>query len=254
MRDTKVFANADKFNIDAVMFDLDGTIIDSVPVYYQILAQAFAALGLPPASNETIAEAIKDGDFNWDLVLPPTTTARKQALIRSARQLIDRISTPMLQNDIALFPGAADALLQIHANGMKLGLVTSTPQKNMALKLAPLKKAGIEHLFEAVITGDDVCNKKPAAEPLVMGHQRLGVPAHRCAYVGDMRLDIRAGKAAGMWTIGVLTGFDRYDTLLSETPDAIVASIACLGHAIFGVFFPPPKTDPKAAGQTLLFS
>jgi len=56
--------------------------------------------------------------------------------------------------------------------------------------------------------------------------QKLGIPADRCVYVGDTRVDIRAGKAAGMKTIGVLTGFDVYDTLQNETPDAIIDSIA----------------------------
>jgi len=217
--------------VDALMFDLDGTIIDSVPIYYQIIALAFASLGLPPVPNPTLVEAIKDGDFNWDLVLPPSARHVKEQRIHQVRALIEEIGVPMLRDQVELVAGTAETLANLANSGIKLGLVTSTPASSMALKSGPLVRAGIDRLFEVVITADDVRRKKPDAEPLMLGSQKLGVPANRCAYVGDMRMDIKAGKAAGMKTIGVLTGFDHYAALLEEKPDAIVESIARLEEA-----------------------
>jgi len=227
-----------KLNVDAVIFDLDGTLIDSAPVYYRILEIALARLDVPPVSHATLAEAMKDGGLNWDLLLPQSTKYSPDELKRRALRVIDEISGPMLREELALVSGAAEMLQQIDAKGMKLGLVTSTPKKNMVLKLAPLRKAGFDNLFKAVITSDDIRNKKPHAEPLVLCGRKLGVPADRCVYVGDTRVDIRAGKAAGMKTIGVLTGFDVYDTLQNERPDAVIDSIAHLLEAIVQLSVP----------------
>jgi len=224
------------------MFDLDGTLIDSVPLYHTIINRAFAALDLPPVPPATLAEALKDGDFHWDMVLPPSVLPRREKVIGRARVIIDEIGLPLMREQMALVPGTAETLQRLYNSGIRLGLVTSTPGKTMALKLAPLKRAGVDGLFEAVITADDVARKKPDAEPLIACGQRLGVAADRCAYVGDMRLDIRAGKSANMKTIGVLTGFDSYQALLGEKPDAIIESIARLEDASPAFSFPARST------------
>jgi phosphoglycolate phosphatase-like HAD superfamily hydrolase len=98
--------------------------------------------------------------------------------------------------------------------------------------MIPFRDAGLEKQLEVIVTADDVRHKKPAAEPLVQCSEKLGVSAEKCVYVGDTRVDIRAGKAAGMGTVGVLTGFDDYDTLKNETPDAIIGSIAQLSETL----------------------
>ena len=102
----------------------------------------------------------------------------------------------------------------------------------MTSKLKPLIKSGIRHLIKEIITADDTTRTKPAADPLIECHQRLGITAEKSVYVGDMRLDIKAGKAAGTKTIGVLTGFDDFESLKTEKPDAIITSISELPDVI----------------------
>lgn len=93
------------------------------------------------------------------------------------------------------------------------------------MKMEPLKSAGVDKLFEVIITSDDIEKRKPAPDPLLACAQRLRVQSSKCVYVGDTRIDMKAGKAAGMKTVGVLTGFDNYDMLANEDPDAIINSI-----------------------------
>jgi phosphoglycolate phosphatase-like HAD superfamily hydrolase len=95
----------------------------------------------------------------------------------------------------------------------------------MSFKRQILKNAGIQQLIEVVITADDVQHKKPAGEPLIECSKRLGIAPDKSVYVGDSRIDIKAGKAAGMKTIGVLTGFDNHEALGREAPDAIIQSV-----------------------------
>ena len=99
-------------------------------------------------------------------------------------------------------------------------------------KLHPLKRAGIEDLFEVIITTDDIQNRKPAAEPLIECGKRLGVNRDKIVYVGDTRIDMRAGHAAGMKTVGVLTGNDPYHDLITENPEAVIQNVGELGNVI----------------------
>jgi phosphoglycolate phosphatase len=218
--------------VDAVIFDLDGTLIDSTPIYYELIDVTFARLGIPPVSKIVLLEAMKDGEFEWDLVLPDGMKSRKEEVIKNARTIIDDIAPSMFSKQVKLIPGTAEVLKKISAAGMRLALATSTVRDYLAVKLAPLKAAGIENLLEVIITADDVQNKKPHAEPLVKCSKRLGLDAVQCAYVGDTRVDIRAGNAAGMQTVGVLTGFDGYDALKKEKPKVIINSIADLQGAL----------------------
>lgn len=221
-----------KLTVDAVMFDLDGTLIDSVPIYYEIIDIVFAKIGMPAVSRATLQEAMDDGEFDWACVLPENMKSRKVELTAKARGIIDKIAPPMFHDQVKLIPGTDEIFKEIADTGIKIGLVTSTPAQMIAVKMIPLSKAGLEKQLEAIVTADDVRHKKPSAEPLIRCSQKLGVPPKKCVYVGDTRVDIRAGKAAGMKTVGVLTGFDDYAALNRETPDAIIGSIAQLSEIL----------------------
>ncbi len=214
------------------MFDLDGTLIDSVPIYNKIIDIVFAELGLPVVPRETLLAAMDDGDFDWAHVLPANLKCRKVELTEKANGIIDEIAPAMFHNQVKLIPGTDVIFREIALMGLKIGLVTSTPARRMADKMIPLRSADLEKQLEVIVTADDVRHKKPAAEPLIQCSQKLGVRAEKCVYVGDTRVDIRAGKAAGMGTVAVLTGFDDYDTLKNETPDAIIRSIAQLSETL----------------------
>ncbi len=221
-----------KLNVDAVVFDLDGTLVDTVPIYYEIIDIVFEELGVPAVSRATLQEAMDNGDFDWDYVLPENMKNRKQELRQKARKIVDAIAPPLFQGKVKLIPGTDVIIREIASMGAKIGLVTSTPAQNMAAKMIPVSKAGLEHLLEVIVTADDVRNKKPSPEPLVQCCEKLGAPLEKCVYVGDTRVDIRAGKAAGMKTVGVLTGFDDFDALKNESPDAIINSIAQLSELL----------------------
>ena len=214
------------------MFDLDGTLIDSVPIYYEIIDIVFVELGVPAVSRKRLLKAMDNGDFDWNCVLPESMKNDIDELSQKARHIIDEIGPPMFRQQVRLISGAEAAFQEIAAAGIKTGLVTSTPAQQMAVKMVPLIKAGLDGQLEAIVTTDDVRHKKPAAEPLVLGSKILAIPPENCVYVGDTRVDIRAGKAAGMGTVGVLTGFDDCETLKNESPDAIIASIAQLSEAL----------------------
>ena len=214
--------------LEGLIFDLDGTLIDSVGTYYIMMESAFEWLHWPRVSREVMRKAIKDGGFDWDLVLPSGTGATTEDLIASARDVIREMYPRVFEDDVDLVPGAEHLLRKLHVRNVKLALVTSTLGRFIEFKLIPLKKHGLRDLFQTVITLDDVKNRKPSGDPLLECARRLGESPEKCAYVGDATVDIVAGKAAGMRTIAVLTGVDDYEAIKAEGPDMILDSVSQL--------------------------
>lgn len=214
--------------MEGLIFDLDGTLIDSVGTYYIMMESVFERLHWPRVSREVMRKAIKDGGFDWDLVLPTGAGRTTEELIASAREVITEMYPRVFEDDVDLVPGAEHLLKKLHDRSVKLGLVTSTLGRFIEFKLIPLKKCGLRDLFQSVITLDDVKNRKPSGDPLVECAKRLGEHPEKCAYVGDATVDIVAGKAAGMKTIAVLTGVDDYEALKAEDPDMILESVSQL--------------------------
>ena len=157
---------------------------------------------------------------------------KKDEIIGQASEIINEIAPQIFQDGLELIQGADNILQSIASGSSKIGMVTSTQRKYLKTKMQPLKIAGVEELFEVIITSDDAPNRKPDPEPLIECARRLDVNPNKCVYVGDTRTDIKAGKAAGMKTVGVLTGFDDYDMLAKEGPDAIIDSIRNLLEVI----------------------
>jgi len=225
-------SDRNKLFVDAVIFDMDGTLIDSIDIYFEIVEIALKRLELPQVSRKKILDAAETGDFNWDLILPDEVKNTKDEIIAAAWEIINEIAPQMFAENIELIRGADTILQNISASIPKIGLVTSTQQQYLKNKMQPLKSAGVDKLFEVIITSDDVANRKPDPDPLLECARRLNVNPGKCVYVGDTRTDMQAGKAAGMRTVGVLTGFDDYESLNKETPDAIIDSVRNLTEVI----------------------
>ena len=218
--------------VDAVVFDLDGTLIDTLDIYFRILNIALERLGFQPVAKEIVVDAAREGEFEWSRVLPGGLGSKMDDTVAQVREIIEGLYKKALHEEAELIPGASEILKKISAMGLKMALVTSTPWEYLQIKLKPLRKAGVADLFDVVITSDDVLRKKPAPEPLITCGKRLGVPMERAVYVGDSRVDIRAGKAAGMQTAGVLTGMEDRESLGREDPDVIIDNVTGLRSLI----------------------
>lgn len=229
MRDTT--SEALKLRVDAVIFDLDGTLIDSLSAYFRTLDEIFKRLDLPPVSREVIIDVMRDTDGDWGDLFPDAD--KKDELSRESLAIFEEIYPSMFKESIKMIPGIDGMLNRISTGGMKIGIVTSTHKRYLESKLFPLKQAGITQLFESVITIEDTPRCKPEPDPLNECMKSLGLsPSSQSVYVGDSFEDIMAGKAAGMKTVGVLTGLDDYETLKNEDPDVIIDSVVDLSDVI----------------------
>ena len=217
-----------KLCVDAVLFDLDGTLIDSIESYYCIVEIALEKMGFPKVPRQTILKAAKNDEFNWDIILPDVPGRSKQETAMKAWEMVEKIYPDVFLKNVMPFPDTGNVLRMLHARNIRLGIVTSTPQKNIKDKMKILNQERIIDLIDVVISDGDVQRKKPFPDPLILCMDRMGFKSDQCVYVGDMGIDIIAGRAAGMKTIGVLTGFEMRQDLAKKNPDAIIDSISDL--------------------------
>jgi pyrophosphatase PpaX len=112
-----------------------------------------------------------------------------------------------------------DVIVRLHQDGVRLGVVTAKRRDTAELAFTKLQ---VGHLFDVLVGGDETERHKPDPDPLLLAARRLGVDPIDCAYVGDSPFDIRAAKAAHMYSVAVTWGriHDR-EKLEAEEPSAI---------------------------------
>jgi HAD superfamily hydrolase (TIGR01509 family) len=181
----------------AVLFDMDGTLLDSEPLWDDALRDVAIELGgeLRPevraqmvGTNEEATAAI----LLTSLDLPLTMVAAVRDDIRI--RMRDRFNRP-----VDWRPGARELVTEVRAAGLPTALVTSTPRE---LAAPLLKQLGPEN-FDITIFGDEVANKKPHPEPYLIAAERLGIDIRASVAIEDSPTGVRSALAAGAVTVGV---------------------------------------------------
>ncbi|WP_297196771.1 phosphoglycolate phosphatase [uncultured Pluralibacter sp.] len=220
-----------------VAFDLDGTLVDSAPGLTAAVDSALYALELPTAGEDRVVTWIGNGAdvlmqraLSWSLQerasqraasgKPAVDTADipQEEQQRMLRRLFDKYYAEFAEEGSYLFPAVADTLAALHDKGIPLGVVTNKPTPFVAPILAAL---GIDHYFSVVIGGDDVQNKKPHPEPLLLMAERLSVAPDALLFVGDSRNDIQAAAAAGCRSVGLTYGYNYGEAIADSNPDVV---------------------------------
>jgi pyrophosphatase PpaX len=198
-----------------VLFDLDGTVIDSGAIILASMRHAAKeVLGAEPP-DELLMAAV--GGPGLEAQMHALAPDRVEELVT-----VYRAHNEPLHDELACCAGIEDVLVRLKDEGRRLGLVTAKRRATVELAFDALP---LRHFFETVVGGDETKRHKPDPEPLLLAAERMGVSPQDCAYVGDSPFDIRAAKAAEMFAVAVTWGgiHDRAK-LEPEAPDAIVDS------------------------------
>jgi len=205
----------------AVLFDWDGTLVNSAEGSYHCYARLFGSFGMP--FDRSSFERTYSPDWYH--------TYERMGLPRELWGEADaRWLSYYHEQSSPLMPDALRALARLRSSGMLLGLVTSGEHTRVGRELAAF---GVESFFAALVCAEDVQNRKPHPEPLRLALDQLGLPPAAAAYVGDSPEDIQMARSAGVYGIGIPGGFPNRAALHAARPDYMAESLShAVGHLL----------------------
>lgn len=205
------------FDAELLIFDLDGTLIDSSEDIAWAVNKTLKQMGLSELSYEAIKERI---GWGVRMLLQKALPEDKQNLLEEARAIFMGYYSEHLLVRTRMYPGAADVLH--YFKDKKLAIATNKPL-NLTEKI--LDGLNISNFFNKAIGGDGVQNKKPAPEAIEIILRGLNISPKKAVFIGDSKIDIAAGKEAGIATVGAAYGFRGREELEEAGADAIIQDI-----------------------------
>src|SRR2546421_8808251 len=216
----------DVARLRAVLFDIDGTLLDTRDAWVAAFDAGLAAIRKASISGSEASQWI---GTPIEVIYAERCGLAGDELTMAVREF-QRVEAESVHEGMRAYPGIREALAYLAA--WKLAAVTN---KRHDTSVEALRVTGLLPFFALVLGGDSVPRKKPAPDPILRAASGLGVQALECAVVGDTENDVRAGKAAGARTIGVTWGYGTRARLeaagvdyLIETPDALAPLLRAL--------------------------
>ncbi|GHB07469.1 phosphoglycolate phosphatase [Salinicola rhizosphaerae] len=211
-------------DIQLVAFDLDGTLIDSVPDLAAAVDAMLSERGLPAAGEARVRDWVGNGShklveraLQWACLREPAEAETDAAL---ARFMDFYGQDPCARTRV--YPGVVKALERLHERGIIVTLITNKP----AAFIDPLLRGlSLASFFQLALGGDSLPEKKPHPAPLLHMAEHFGVAPANALMVGDSRHDVEAGKRAGFRTLAVPYGYNHGEPVAESGPDGIVESL-----------------------------
>lgn len=212
-----------KRSFDLIIFDQDGTLVDSRIDITNSVNHALKVLGLPILDINTITGYIGEGITK----LIERSLGPHQELLDRARSLFLEYYSSHLTDNTYLYPDVVDVLQFFDKKkkaviSNKLGSLTKDLMRDL----------GILHYFEIVLGCDSTSRRKPFPDPIIKVLDTLGVKGDRALMVGDSPTDIEAGRRAEIFTCGVSYGYRGRDELLKAEPDFLIDNLLKLKEII----------------------
>jgi HAD superfamily hydrolase (TIGR01509 family) len=204
--------------VRGIIFDIDGTLVDTNPTHVEAWRQAFQRLGYEVPAGRIELEIGKGGDQLVPSILGEEAADRDgDALRKAQKELFLELAG---DRTFRVFPGVAQLFDALRRRSVKTALATSSNEKHLQ---ATTRSAGIDlpRLADVLVTSDDAEASKPAPDLVISAVEELGFPASECAMVGDTVYDAQASLAAGVTFLGVLSGGSTRETLLEAGATAV---------------------------------
>ena len=190
--------------IATLLFDLDGTLVDTAPDLAHALNLQLKRHGKQALPYESIRPFASHGSRGL-VGLGFGLTPEDDNFIEMRDEYLSIYNTVFTRSPV-LLPGIAELLQAIENKGLKWGIVTNKPRR-FTTGLIESMGLNIENRAACIVCGDDAPQPKPSPATLLMACEQIGVKPQNCIYVGDAERDVIAGKAAGMQTVVALFGY-----------------------------------------------
>lgn len=199
-------------SIECVLFDLDGTLIDTAPDFVAVVKQLLAEHGKPPLSRDSIYHTVSDGARAL-VKLAFGIDEDHAEFVELTQRLLHLYYQQLQVTDAALYPGLDDLLAKLERQQIPWGIVTNKPEKYTSLLL---DKLNLRSRCGTLVCPDHVSQRKPHPEPILLACRQLGVGTERTVYIGDHRRDIEAAKNADVIAIAAAYGYLARDTKIEQ--------------------------------------
>ncbi len=209
----------------ALLFDLDGTLVDSVPDLAAAIDAMLRELGYAKAGVEQVRGWVGNGAVvlvQRALAFARGCRAEQVADYHAAHQCFLKHYADTASRHSCLYEGVAEALQCWHEQGIAMAVVTNKPRQFVP---EILQNFGLQHYFTVLVGGDCLPQRKPAPEPLLHACQQLAVAPTECVMIGDSRNDIGAARAAMMAVACVTYGYNHGEPIAAAEPDLVVDSL-----------------------------
>lgn len=209
-------------NAKTIIFDLDGTLLDTIEAFYILAKRTGDEFGME-MNRAHFYDLLNHGKSYWEAALPEST-ANRQATIDKLNNRAIQLWPEIMAEHSSVFPDIFETLSTLKNSGNKLGIVTGSGATSVKL----LYSAGVEDLFDAVVTSADVSRRKPYPDGILKCLESLAVKADDCIYVGDTSIDMQASRSAGMIAVAVLSGAGDSATLCKAGAHRIIPDHSAL--------------------------
>lgn len=204
--------------LKTVLFDLDGTLLDTAADFTRVLNRMLQQRQLPEVAYQQVRMQVSNG-ARAVVQLGFGTTPEQEDFAGLLEAFLDNYAEN-LADETSLFPGMDKVLDAIEARGQRWGIVTNKPWR---FTEPLLQQLGLEQRCAVAICPDHVSQRKPHAEPILLACKKLGVTTREGIYVGDHLRDIDSGRNAGMATVACRYGYiEQSDNIDSWQADHIV--------------------------------
>ena len=207
--------------VKAIIFDLDGTLADTIDAIRGAINATMRQYGYPEKTYEDIRRVIGNGAKNLVRSCMPaeaaTDTAQHERVFLTYQ---DNYDTNHLATD-RCYDGMPELIAALHQRGVRLAVLSNKQDRHVQGLIAQLFPHGE---FSVIMGQMDHLPKKPDPTVPLMIAEQLGVAPCECAFIGDSEVDIRTAKNAGMPAIGVSWGYRDRELLIAEHPDALAAT------------------------------
>ena len=210
--------NHKKLKVTGILFDLDGTIVDSRKAYLEAARTAFTAFGKESIDSATALEIPKRLEQGLSIVdfVGGNSKDFLDVYLKTYYSVTKNLTRP-IQN--------AEETLEALSRKVKLALITMRFVSKAAI-VEELTQFNLVRFFTYVATATDTSEPKPSPEALISAVKALDVNMCDCVIVGDSVVDVKAGKSAGAQTVAVLSGLYSKEELARENPDLILKDIS----------------------------
>lgn len=217
--------------IVGLVFDLDGTLVESYSAHIKSWSSAVASFGVTALerdiqphlgrSSEDIARALLGRGPDRD--------------VQRAFRLKDEIYLKILRSELKPVKGAVETLAALKARGYRISIASSNPTRVIARSL---EAVGLNHLTDSIASQDEVRRGKPEPDLFLLASRKLGLEPGKCVAIGDTAYDVLAGKAAGMKTVAFSGGVQTPSQLRQAVPDHLIRDLS-------GLLILLPESSPK---------